>query len=140
MEHRNIVAVVIENNGAYLLLKRAPYMKYQGGYWSVCAGTIEQGETPEQAAVREAMEETKLSVKIVRTGKEFETIVGDRKLTVFSVLAIAESRNVIIDSEHSEFKWIKPQELWDYRIVPLLEKDFECVGVKVGKPAQKKLF
>jgi 8-oxo-dGTP pyrophosphatase MutT (NUDIX family) len=140
MEERKIVAVVIENADEYLLLKRAPYMKYHAGLWSVVSGTIEENESTEQAALRETKEETGLQITIEKTAKSFETIVGDRKLTVFPVLAQSNTKEIKISGEHIAFKWIKAQEIWDHKIVPTLDKDFTELGINIGAPAQKKLF
>ncbi len=53
-------AIVFRDDGAVLLVKRgrAP----SAGTWSLPGGRIEQGETPEAAAVREVREETGLVV------------------------------------------------------------------------------
>jgi len=57
-------AVVRDAEGRLLLVQRghAPSM----GRWSVPGGRVEPGETPEQAAAREVLEETGLRVDIGR--------------------------------------------------------------------------
>lgn len=57
-------AVVIEKNGALLLLQRA-YQPWKGS-WNLPAGYVEVDETPEQAAVRETREETGLKIEVDR--------------------------------------------------------------------------
>ncbi|HGA1023011.1 TPA: NUDIX domain-containing protein [Bacillus cereus] len=53
------VAAVIKNEQGELLFQ------YPGGeYWSLPAGAIEPGETPEEAVVREVWEETGLKVQV----------------------------------------------------------------------------
>ncbi len=56
--------VWIEQNGQLLLIRRAdpPWQ----GYWNLPAGYVEVDEPPDQAAAREAQEETGLEVRIVR--------------------------------------------------------------------------
>lgn len=61
-------AVVILDGGLILLMRRR---KRGEDYYVVPGGGIEPGETPEEAAVREAKEETGLDVRL------------DRKLRVF---------------------------------------------------------
>ncbi len=67
------VAVRVENEHKFLLVRRAnePFR----GLWTLPAGFVDAGEDPVEAAVRECLEETNLSVKIIRmldviTGQE----------------------------------------------------------------------
>ncbi len=53
------VAAVIKNGQGDILFQ------YPGGeYWSLPAGAIEPGETPEEAVIREVWEETGLKVRV----------------------------------------------------------------------------
>ena len=56
-----VVGGIICRDGKYLLGKR-PLGKSQGGLWEFVGGKIEPGETPEQALVRECMEELGVEV------------------------------------------------------------------------------
>jgi ADP-ribose pyrophosphatase YjhB (NUDIX family) len=58
-----VTALVFIARGAKLLLVRQSYGKR---YWSLPGGSMEQGESVEQAAVREAKEETGLDVRLTR--------------------------------------------------------------------------
>ncbi len=65
-------SIVIERNGKFLLIKRAN--KPQKGAWAVPGGHVDKGETPKQAALREALEEIGCKVKIK---KKLFTIVHE---------------------------------------------------------------
>src|SRR6187401_844516 len=56
-------AVVIERDGKLLFGRRGPGTRAPG-LWSFPAGFVERGEQVEAAAVREALEETGLSVRL----------------------------------------------------------------------------
>ena len=60
-ELKESASSVVLINGKILMLKRPEDSHSYPGRWSLCAGKIEKGETPEQAAVREIMEETGLT-------------------------------------------------------------------------------
>lgn len=59
---RIIAGCVIEVEGRILLCKRA--IEPRHGYWTVPAGFMENGESVQQAAAREAMEEALAQVRI----------------------------------------------------------------------------
>ncbi|QND47180.1 NUDIX domain-containing protein [Rhizobium lusitanum] len=56
------VAAVIHDHAGNLLLQE----KASGEGWSLPAGAIEPGETPQEAVIREVMEETGLVVSVTR--------------------------------------------------------------------------
>lgn len=52
-----------DNSGRYLLVQeRLPHVY---GLWNLPAGHVDEGETPQQAALREGLEETGFKVKLV---------------------------------------------------------------------------
>ena len=59
---RIIAGCVIEHEGKILLCKRA--IEPRHGYWTAPAGFMENGESVQQAAAREAMEEALANVRI----------------------------------------------------------------------------
>ena len=58
------VGVVVQRNGTVLLARRAH--EPRKGAWGIPAGFMEYGEHPEATAVREALEETGLRVRVTR--------------------------------------------------------------------------
>jgi 8-oxo-dGTP diphosphatase len=55
-------AAIIKNGLILMVLHQIP----ERHFWTLPGGGIEPGETPEQAAIREVMEEVGMEVKIVR--------------------------------------------------------------------------
>jgi 8-oxo-dGTP pyrophosphatase MutT (NUDIX family) len=67
------IGVFIIQDNKLLLTKRLQGV--QAGLWEVVAGGIEPGETGAVAAAREALEETRLTVKITKyLGKNIDTV------------------------------------------------------------------
>ncbi|TVQ98902.1 MAG: (deoxy)nucleoside triphosphate pyrophosphohydrolase [Desulfovibrionales bacterium] len=58
----HVVAAVIWRDGRYLAVQR-PEGKPMAGYWEFPGGKVEQGETLEQALVRELSEELAITVE-----------------------------------------------------------------------------
>ncbi len=97
---------VIVNDNKYLLLH------YKIGHWGFPKGHIEKGESPEQAAVRELVEETGIKDFIAMPGfveriKYFFRKEGSviAKEVVF-FLARTEEKNVVLSPEHVDFVWL----------------------------------
>lgn len=59
-----VCGVVIERNGKYLLVQERRPDVY--GKWNLPAGYVDEGETLEEAAIREAKEETGFDIKLGR--------------------------------------------------------------------------
>ena len=65
-----VAGIVVFPDGRILLIKRkTPVFK---GYWALPGGRMDEGETPEEAVVREIKEETGLTVKIVEKIGEYD--------------------------------------------------------------------
>lgn len=69
--------VVIIENGKFVLLKQNN-KKDSGSFWGVPEGGITSGESPEQAAIREAYEKTNLQVKLLPFRVEIPASGNDR--------------------------------------------------------------
>jgi 8-oxo-dGTP diphosphatase len=61
---KQIAIAVVEHDGGFLVGQRPPGVPL-AGLWEFPGGKVQAGETPEQAAVRECLEETGLTVRIV---------------------------------------------------------------------------
>jgi len=105
-----VVIVVTRPGPEFLVLLRSPD---KHGYWNPIAGGIEEGETPEEAARRELVEESGLEDPLAFERLPLE--VGYRRppesggfwvpLHVFRTEAPAGWEPVLND-EHVEFRWL----------------------------------
>jgi 8-oxo-dGTP diphosphatase len=76
---KGIAAIILENDaGEFLLYLRdnKPGIPFPG-YWDLIGGHIEEGETPEEALVREAREELDIDLKEYTFYKKYECLTGD---------------------------------------------------------------
>lgn len=65
-----VAAIVVFEGGKILFIKRkTPVFK---GYWALPGGRMKEGETAEEAVVREIKEETGLTVKVVEKIGEYD--------------------------------------------------------------------
>lgn len=104
--------VIIQNqNMEILFLKRNKLDKFGNGLWCLAGGTIEDEESPLDAAVREFLEETSVILdktllkKIVNFNNKDKSISHYFFYEGFYTEGVDESI-VLESSEHSEYKWI----------------------------------
>lgn len=136
MGETSIVSVVVQRpDGRVLIVQRSPHRRVMPGKWSVISGYIEEGESVSQAATREVREEVALEVVVERAGAPFPVQVGEETLLIHPVLARAPAdAAVALDRENQAYRWIAPEEVFDYPRVPGLEDDFIAVGLLPGSP------
>ncbi len=97
----------------FLLFKRASGKIYEG-QWRMIGGKVKTGETHWQAALRELKEETGLvpsELWTVPSLNQFYEHSTDKILNIPAFAAeIGSDHNIDLDDEHTEYKWIKPEE------------------------------
>ena len=63
-KHIVVAGVVVEKDSKYLLVQEKKELVY--GLWNLPAGKVDEGETVEEAAVREAKEEVGYKVRLIK--------------------------------------------------------------------------
>lgn len=111
-----VVAALIWDEDKFMICQR-PAHKSCALLWEFVGGKVEQGETKEQALIRECQEELDVTLSV---GDEFIDVVHqypDIKvhLTLFNA-TIADG--VPQKLEHNDIKWITPAEIPNYDFCP----------------------
>jgi 8-oxo-dGTP diphosphatase len=76
---KEIAAIILENDsGEFLLYLRdnKPGIPFPD-HWDLIGGHVEEGETPEEALVREVKEELDIDIKEYTFYKKYECLTGD---------------------------------------------------------------
>lgn len=105
-----VVAGVFTDGDRLLACRRAP-LKTAAGQWEFPGGKIEPGESPEEALVRELLEELNVAVSVGPLIDRSTTRVGGLEidLACYEVSALSEAPSTSTD--HDELRWISVPEL-----------------------------
>lgn len=130
MKITEVVAALIWRDGRFLICQR-PANKARALLWEFVGGKIEQGESGEEALVRECREELDMTVAAGDVFTDVTHVYPD--LTVHLTLyhcAIAEGEPTLL--EHADMAWITPDEIENYEFCPadveILEKIVKTYG------------
>jgi len=126
-----VITVFIKFKNKILLLKRSNKVLTYKEKWNTIAGYLD-GVRPIEDKVKEELRE-EINVKEVlsiKIGNYFEILDKkiNKKWIVTPVLVeLKDKPEIKLDWEHTEFKWIKPEEMKNYDTVTKLDKSLERV-------------
>ena len=126
-----VVTGIVKNKGKVLILKKSPKDWSYPNRWSFCSGYIKEFESAEDTVLREVEEETGLKAKIIKKGKIFQKNDKNngKSWLIMPFLCEVKSKNVKLDHENIEFRWINYKDIKKYPTVPGLEKDLKVLGL-----------
>jgi len=117
---------IIRKDGKILVVKRADHDDHKPGLWETVGGGIDEGEMPQDALKREIMEEVGINVSIKHPFNVF-TFTKDNGESKIGITFLCDYINgeVALSDEHSEYKWIDPQEFSSMESIPSLHNEIK---------------
>lgn len=121
-----VTCLLLDEQNNLLLLKRSNEVRTYQGQWGGVAGYVEEDEAPQETAIKEIKEETSLEKEDVKLLKKGEPLIFtdhhngkkyDWKVNPF-VFRVQKKDKINIDWEHSEYRWIPPQQVSKFDTVP----------------------
>lgn len=105
MDSVKAVEAVIVRANRVLILKR------KNGTWQFVTGAVKDGESSEQALLREIEEETTIKdVRIVQRIGDRRIAVNGKRISIETFLVMASTVAVDLrrnpDNEHTDYKWV----------------------------------
>jgi 8-oxo-dGTP diphosphatase len=125
--YRLQVARVMILRGDQVLLTQRALKGKQGGLWELPGGALLKGETPEQAALRETMEEIGARIEITRKMAEDSYRVRKSFMlhtTLFAAKLVDDSPFEIDPTEIADVQWF----------------DFDALPGQINKTTQRVIF
>ncbi len=125
MEYPIAVKGIIENNnGEILIVKRSNTDDHKPNVWETVGGGMDIKESPQQALAREIIEETGLSVEVKNPFNvfTFKKDTGEFKVGITFICKYLGG-DVVLSSEHTDYKWIKSEEFVNFDSIPSLQEE-----------------
>tara|TARA_Y100000590_G_scaffold250652_1_gene281557 strand:+ start:206 stop:610 length:405 start_codon:yes stop_codon:yes gene_type:complete len=128
MHKTKIVTTFLTNSDKILLLKRSQKVKTMKNLWAGISGLIEGDEEPLSRAKIEIFEEVGIEDTNIKLIKEGGSIVIEspqyvnHQWEVFPFLFSCKNREIKLNWENSDSKWIEIDEINNFSTVPSLDK------------------
>jgi len=124
-----VSCLLMNEDGEILILKRSDKVKTYKDCWSAITGYVEENEEPINTAYKEIREEVGLEKKDIFLLKEGKPIVftdfyNEKRFEWIVHPFLFKTLNkgkIQIDWEHTNYSWIKPDEIVKFRTVPRLK-------------------
>lgn len=124
----NVVAALIWKGDKFMICQR-PSHKARGLMWEFVGGKVEEGESFENALIRECREELAIEIKPLDVFTEVKHVYPDITISLTLFNAVITSGEPVL-LEHEDLRWIKPLEIDEYQFCPadkeILEK-IKCI-------------
>ena len=116
-----VVTSIIENKNRILILKRSERVKSFRHNWAGVSGYFEKNEDILSRALIEIYEETKINKR---------DLILKKILTIQPFFFSSKTKNISLNWENSEFRWIKEDQIKNYDTVPkLTELLLDCFNL-----------
>lgn len=109
-------AVIHDDQGQCLLIRRSNVCKAFVGTWEWPGGKADPGETFDVAVKREVREETGLEIELTGVAGAFHIEMAQQHLAVLCMEAVPCGGVLHLSEEHDQSAWVAVAELLDWKL------------------------
>lgn len=103
----SIKAVIRDEHGRCLRIRRSLSSGYNAGKWDLPGGKVDPGETFDEALLREVEEETGLRIRLTRVAGSAESEAPTRKVAYLIMEGQLISGEIQLSEEHDKSEWVE---------------------------------
>ena len=113
----DVVAGVIRNDENKVLIAQRGLHKDHGGMWEFAGGRVEDGETFEDAIIREMKEELEIDVTPIKRLGSHQYEYPHLSINLMAV-ECEYTGGELVQTEHEAIAWVTPEEMKNYIFTP----------------------
>jgi hypothetical protein len=121
-----VVTSVLKNQNEVLVLRRSMKVKTMQEKWAGVSGYLEKNEDLLSMALIEIYEETRINKDELILRKIFNQfgvqIHNELMIIIQPFCFVSNTRNVVLDWEHSDYYWMNKKEMDNFEFVPRLKQ------------------
>jgi len=123
MEFKLAVHVWIQKDDKFLVVRRSLHDDFMPGFWDTPGGTLDFGEDPIKALIRETKEESNLNIEVGQLLYCHNKVYNPRHwfTLVYQCQIIGDERITLDPNEHEEYRWVTYEELQQLPKIDFLE-------------------
>ncbi len=119
------IKAIIRKGDKILLIKKSDKVDIYPGRWDLPGGRLDPGESWNEGLAREVREETGLRINFIREVREWESKKWDTiGKTVLCEYVCGE---VQLSWEHTEYRWMVPEEVINGDFPEWIQRDLESL-------------
>lgn len=123
-----VINCFVKYKNKFLLLKRSDKVGAYKGKWNSIGGYIDEDKPVKEKVLEEIWEELKIKkddVKNMMGGNPYEVVdkeIGKIWIVHPFVAELKKEPAIVLDFEHTEFRWVKEEDIENYDSVPGLKE------------------
>jgi len=123
------VAGIIFHEGRFLVAKRAPNRALFPNLWECGGGHMKEDETFHEALKRQMREEFGVMIEPLKILGTYEITTVKPKIPgityLCKLIGYVNEQGPVISEEHTEYKWIPPEEIKTLEFIPKVKETLE---------------
>jgi|SRR3989338_7477759 len=128
-----VITVIVKFDGRILMLKRSNAVSTYKCKWQAVAGYLDEIKPLKEKLLEELKEEANIkeeNIREIKYGKKFESAdksIGKTWIVHPVLVELNKKPNIRLNFEHSEYKWVKAEQISKLDIAPNLEESIKRV-------------